>query len=135
MLEAVAWLLADGGRPHGRKGTVMAGADGGDAGAAVAVIGAGIMGSAMTRNLFAAGLTTRVWDQSASATGPLADAGAVVAASAPHAVQGAAVVITMLPTADVVDSGARCPGLQAARPCPPLSHWPTGLSDRAGHWP
>src|SRR5258707_10295259 len=71
MLEAVAWLLADGGRPHGRKGTVMAGADEGDAGAAVAVIGAGIMGSAMTRNLVAAGLTTRVWDRSASATGPL----------------------------------------------------------------
>lgn len=63
-----------------------------DAGAAVAVIGAGIMGSAMTRNLVAAGLTTRVWDRSASATGPLADAGAVVAASAPHAVQGAAVL-------------------------------------------
>jgi 3-hydroxyisobutyrate dehydrogenase len=58
----------------------------------VAVIGAGIMGSAMTRNLVAAGLTTRVWDRSASATGPLADAGAVVAASAPHAVQGAAVL-------------------------------------------
>jgi UDP-N-acetylmuramoylalanine-D-glutamate ligase len=68
----VAWRLADGGRPHGRKGTVMAGADGGDAGAAVAVIGAGIRGSAMTRNLVAAGLTTRVWDRSASATGPLA---------------------------------------------------------------
>jgi len=50
-----------------------------DADAAVAVIGAGIMGSAMTRNLVAAGLTTRVWDRSASATGPLADAGAVVA--------------------------------------------------------
>src|SRR5947199_81244 len=79
MLEAVAWLLADGGRPRDRKGTVMAGADGGDAGAAVAVIGAGIMGSAMTRNLVAAGLTTRVWDRPASATGPVADAGAVVA--------------------------------------------------------
>jgi len=37
-------------------------------------------------------------------TGPLADAGAVVAASARDAVQDAGVVITMLPTADVVDS-------------------------------
>jgi 3-hydroxyisobutyrate dehydrogenase len=82
----------------------MAGANGRDVGAAVAVIGTGIMGSAMARNLVAAGLTTRVWDQSASATGPLADAGAVVAASARDAVQGAAVVITMLPTAEVVDS-------------------------------
>ena len=70
----------------------------------VAVIGAGIMGSAMTRNLVAAGLTTRVWDRSAAATGPLGDAGAVVASSAPAAVQDAGVVITMLPTDDVVES-------------------------------
>src|ERR1700733_2967141 len=73
-------------------------------GTAVAVLGTGIMGSAMTRNLVAAGLTTRVWDQSASATAPLAEAGAVAAASARDAVQGAGVVITMLPTADVVES-------------------------------
>ncbi len=81
----------------------MAGASGA-ASATVAVIGAGIMGSAMTRNLVAAGLDTRVWDKSASATGPLADVGAVVAASVPDAVKDAGVVITMLPTADVVDS-------------------------------
>jgi len=82
----------------------MAGANGGDARAAVAVIGAGIMGSAMARNLVAAGLATRVWDRSAPATGPLAEAGAVVAESARDAVRGAGVVITMLPTADAVDS-------------------------------
>jgi 3-hydroxyisobutyrate dehydrogenase len=82
----------------------MAAANGSDARAAVAVIGTGIMGSAMTRNLVAAGLSTRVWDQSPSATGPLADAGAVVAASARDAVRDAGVVITMLPTADVVES-------------------------------
>jgi 3-hydroxyisobutyrate dehydrogenase len=69
-----------------------------------AVIGAGIMGSAMARNLAAAGLTTRVWDRAASATGPLADAGVVVAASARDAVRDAGVVITMLPTADAVES-------------------------------
>jgi 3-hydroxyisobutyrate dehydrogenase len=82
----------------------MAGANNGAASVAVAVIGAGIMGSAMTRNLVAAGLDTRVWDRSASATGPLADAGAVVAASAADAVKDAAVVVTMLPTADALDS-------------------------------
>jgi len=71
---------------------------------AVAVIGAGIMGSAMARNLAAAGLTTRVWDRAASATGPLADAGVVVAGSARDAVRDAGVVITMLPTADAVES-------------------------------
>jgi 3-hydroxyisobutyrate dehydrogenase len=82
----------------------MAGANSSDARPAVAVIGAGIMGSAMARNLVAAGLTTRVWDRSPSATGSLADAGAVVAASAREAVRDAGVVITMLPTADVVES-------------------------------
>jgi 3-hydroxyisobutyrate dehydrogenase len=82
----------------------MAQANGGNAAAAVAVIGAGIMGSAMTRNLVAAGLDTRVWDRSSSATAPLAEAGAMVAASARDAVRGAGVVITMLPTADVVEA-------------------------------
>jgi 3-hydroxyisobutyrate dehydrogenase len=82
----------------------MAGSNGSDARTVVAVLGTGIMGSAMARNLVAAGLATRVWDQSAAATGPLADAGAVVAPSAREAVAGAGVVITMLPTADVVDS-------------------------------
>jgi 3-hydroxyisobutyrate dehydrogenase len=82
----------------------MAEANGSDARTTVAVIGAGIMGSAMTRNLVAAGLNTRVWDRSAAATGPLGEAGAVVAASARAAVQDADVVITMLPTADAVES-------------------------------
>ena len=82
----------------------MAEENGGNARGAVAVIGAGIMGSAMARNLAAAGLTTRVWDRAASATGPLADAGAVVAATPRDAVRDAGVVITMLPTADVVES-------------------------------
>jgi 3-hydroxyisobutyrate dehydrogenase len=82
----------------------MAGKNGSDARATVAVIGAGIMGSAMAGNLVAAGLTTRVWDRSPAATGPLGDAGAVVAPSARAAVQDAGVVITMLPTADVVES-------------------------------
>jgi 3-hydroxyisobutyrate dehydrogenase len=82
----------------------MAGENGSDARTAVAVIGAGIMGSAMARNLVAAGLTTRVWDRSPAATAPLGDAGAVVAPSARAAVQDADVVITMLPTADTVES-------------------------------
>ncbi len=82
----------------------MAGTNGSDARPVVAVLGAGIMGSAMAGNLVAAGLTTRVWDRSPAATGPLADAGAVVAPSAREAVRDAAVVITMLPTADAVES-------------------------------
>jgi 3-hydroxyisobutyrate dehydrogenase-like beta-hydroxyacid dehydrogenase len=45
----------------------MVGANGSDARTTVAVIGAGIMGSAMTRNLVAAGVNTRVWDGSPAA--------------------------------------------------------------------
>jgi 3-hydroxyisobutyrate dehydrogenase len=82
----------------------MAEANGSSAGVTVTVLGAGIMGSAMTRNLVAAGLKTRVWDRSSAATAPLAAAGAVVASSAREAVQDADVVITMLPTADAAES-------------------------------
>jgi 3-hydroxyisobutyrate dehydrogenase len=70
----------------------------------VAVLGTGIMGSAMARNLIAAGMATTVWDRSASATAPLEHAGARVAPSAAEAVAGARVVIMMLPTADIVTS-------------------------------
>jgi 3-hydroxyisobutyrate dehydrogenase len=70
----------------------------------VAVLGAGIMGSAMARKLLTAGLRVTVWDRARSATDPLAEAGAAVAESAPAAVRDARVVITMLPTADVVSS-------------------------------
>jgi 3-hydroxyisobutyrate dehydrogenase len=70
----------------------------------VAVLGTGIMGAAMARNLLKAGLRTSVWDRSPGATAPLAEAGARVADSAPDAVRAADVVITMLPTADVVKS-------------------------------
>ena len=68
----------------------------------VAVLGTGIMGSAMARNLLAAGLSTTVWDRSAAATAALAQAGARVASSAADAVAGARVVIMMVPTAEVV---------------------------------
>jgi 3-hydroxyisobutyrate dehydrogenase len=82
----------------------MVGAKGSDVRAVVAVIGAGIMGSAMTRNLVVAGVNTRVWDRSPAATVPLAAAGAVVAPSAREAARDADVAITMLPTADAVES-------------------------------
>jgi 3-hydroxyisobutyrate dehydrogenase len=77
----------------------------------VAVIGVGIMGSAMARNLLRAGLSTVVWDRSTSATAALGGSGGRVAAAAGDAVADAKVVITMLPTATVVrsvimDSGA-----------------------------
>ena len=91
----------------------MAGVNGSDARTVVAVIGAGIMGSAMARNLAAAGLDTQVWDRSPAASAALADAGAA-AASAPDAVRDADVVITMLPTAAAVESVIFDGGVAAA---------------------
>jgi 3-hydroxyisobutyrate dehydrogenase len=76
----------------------------GDGGSPVAVLGTGIMGSAMARNLLAAGLRTTVWDRSPSATAPLSAAGARAAASPQDAVRDARVVITMVPTAGAVNS-------------------------------
>jgi len=70
----------------------------------VAVLGTGIMGSAMARNLIRAGLPTTVWDRSAGATAALADAGAQVASTPAAAVAGASTVITMLPDADAVSA-------------------------------
>jgi len=70
----------------------------------VAVLGLGIMGSAMTRNLIAANLPTTVWNRSPSAMAPLSEAGARVAHSPDEAVKGAPIVITMLPTADVLNA-------------------------------
>ncbi len=75
-----------------------------DSNAPIAVLGIGIMGSAMARNLAGAGLPTTVWDRSPSATAPLSQAGARVAASPAEAVRGARLVITMLPTASIVES-------------------------------
>ena len=82
----------------------MDAADSGGGNPRVAVLGTGIMGSAMGRNLVSAGLRTAVWDRSPGATASLSDAGALVAASPAEAVRDAHVVITMLPTAGVVDS-------------------------------
>ncbi len=82
----------------------MAAMDSGGGKVRVAVLGTGIMGSAMARNLVSAGLRTTVWDRSPAATAPLSAAGALAAASPAEAVRDAHVVITMLPTAAVVTS-------------------------------
>ncbi|HEY1465705.1 MAG TPA: NAD(P)-dependent oxidoreductase [Acidimicrobiales bacterium] len=70
----------------------------------VAVIGLGIMGSAMARNVVAAGFPTTVWNRSASAATPLVELGATSAEQAEDAVREADVVITMLPDAAAVTS-------------------------------
>ena len=62
----------------------------------VAVLGTGIMGSGMARNLIAAGLDVTVWNRSPDRARALADAGARMTTDAAEAVAGAEVVVTML---------------------------------------
>ncbi|GAA2737148.1 NAD(P)-dependent oxidoreductase [Actinocorallia aurantiaca] len=62
----------------------------------VAVLGTGIMGAAMARNLLRAGHGVRVWNRTRSKAEPLAGDGAVVADTPAEAVAGAEVVLTSL---------------------------------------
>jgi 3-hydroxyisobutyrate dehydrogenase len=68
----------------------------------VTVLGTGIMGAGMARNLIGAGLDVTVWNRSQDRARPLADAGARVATDVAEAVTGADVVVTMLFDADSV---------------------------------
>ncbi|MGZ4495382.1 MAG: NAD(P)-dependent oxidoreductase, partial [Nocardioides sp.] len=79
----------------------------------VALLGTGLMGAGMARNIAKAGLTLRVWNRSADKAAPLADAGATVAATPAEAVEGADVVVTMLFDTDSVAATMReaAPGL------------------------
>ena len=69
---------------------------------AIAVLGTGIMGAAMARNLLSAGMEVRVWNRSREKAEPLADDGATVADSPAEATEGAGFALTMLADADAV---------------------------------
>jgi 3-hydroxyisobutyrate dehydrogenase len=69
----------------------------------VAVLGTGIMGAAMARNLLAAGLEVRAWNRSREKAEPLAQDGAEVADDPKDAARGANFLLTMLADADVVE--------------------------------
>jgi 3-hydroxyisobutyrate dehydrogenase len=62
----------------------------------VSVLGTGIMGAAMARNLCRAGLDVRAWNRTREKAEPLAAEGARVAGTPAEAVEGADVVLTML---------------------------------------
>ncbi|MCX4697246.1 NAD(P)-dependent oxidoreductase [Streptomyces sp. NBC_01373] len=62
----------------------------------VSVLGTGIMGAAMARNLVRAGHTVRAWNRTRDKAEPLAADGAYVADTPAEAVRGADVVLTML---------------------------------------
>jgi 3-hydroxyisobutyrate dehydrogenase len=70
---------------------------------AVAVLGTGIMGAAMARNILAAGMEVRVWNRTREKAEPLAEDGARVADSPAEAAEGADFVITMLADTDTVE--------------------------------
>jgi 3-hydroxyisobutyrate dehydrogenase len=72
----------------------------------VAVLGTGIMGAAMARNLLAAGMKVRVWNRSREKAEPLADDGAKVADSPAEAAEGAGLLLTMLAHTDAVAEAA-----------------------------
>ena len=73
---------------------------------AIAVLGTGIMGAAMARNLLAAGMEVRVWNRSREKAQPLAEDGTTVADSPAEAAEGAGFVLTMLANADAVAEAA-----------------------------
>src|SRR5438067_772027 len=82
--------------------------------ATVAVLGTGIMGAPMARNLARAGYLVRAWNRSRDKADPLAADGVAVAATPAEAVRGADVVLTMLAdgptTQEVMAQASAAPG-------------------------
>lgn len=68
----------------------------------VGVLGVGLMGSAMAHHLLNEGIQVIAWDNDPGHVQALGQRGAAVASSASDVVSGADVVITMLPTAEIV---------------------------------
>ena len=69
----------------------------------VAVLGTGIMGAAMARNLLASGMKVRAWNRSREKAEPLEKDGAEVADSPGDAARGADFLLTMLADTDAVE--------------------------------
>ena len=69
---------------------------------AIAVLGTGIMGAAMARNLISAGMEVRAWNRTREKAEPLVDDGAKVTDTPAEAAAGAGFVLTMLSDVDAV---------------------------------
>lgn len=82
----------------------------------VAVLGTGIMGAAMARNLSRAGFDVRAWNRTRAKAEPLAADGITVTAEPADAVRGADLVLTALfdATAVLETMRAAVPGLAAS---------------------
>ncbi len=83
----------------------------------VALLGTGIMGAGMARNLLRAGIPLRVWNRTASRAEPLEADGAAVCADPADAVRGADIIVTMLADGPSVFEvmAAAGPGLTAGQ--------------------
>lgn len=68
----------------------------------VGLLGAGLMGSAMAHRLLDQGIPVIAWDRNSEQVGALESRGAALASEPGEVVSGAGVVITMLPTAEIV---------------------------------
>ena len=71
--------------------------------ATVAVLGTGIMGAAMARNLLWVGMEVRAWNRTREKAEPLAEDGAKVTDTPAEAAEGADFLITMLSDAGAVE--------------------------------
>ncbi len=69
----------------------------------VVVLGTGIMGAAMARNLMKAGMSVRAWNRSREKAEPLARDGAEITEDPAAAAENADFLLTMLPDAGVVE--------------------------------
>ncbi|TDD04424.1 NAD(P)-dependent oxidoreductase [Nonomuraea deserti] len=80
----------------------------------VTVLGTGLMGAPMARNIAMSGMQVHVWNRTREKAQPLAAHGAVVAGSPAEAVEGADVIVTMLSDGDAVLAAmtAAAPGLR-----------------------
>ncbi|MFG2296958.1 NAD(P)-dependent oxidoreductase [Streptomyces sp. NPDC048603] len=85
----------------------------------IAFLGLGGMGAPMARHLLASGLPLTVWNRTAAKARPLAEAGAVLAATPAEAVRDADLVLTMLadPEALLAVAADVLPALR------PGAHW------------
>jgi 3-hydroxyisobutyrate dehydrogenase len=69
----------------------------------VALLGTGIMGAAMARNLLEAGMEVRAWNRSPEKAEPLAEAGATIFEDPTEAARDADFLLTMLADADAIE--------------------------------
>lgn len=79
------------------------------------LLGVGLMGSAMAHRLLNEGIPVVAWDREPAHVQGLGPRGVEIASSPSDAVSGADVVITMLPTAEIVRSVVEPPAAAVAR--------------------